>query len=425
MPNNPPRLPNELVLWIAKILESQDQRETLSTLAQTSRSTWRIVTPILYQQVTIPTARAFAGVIANFGTRALDDYHDITFLGRARGLYLLNHITHLTLGAIPQVDRVWGHSPTSNWHKLKSLAHHHHLLSDMKNSRMIRLVITKEAVSQLEPIELNPGTHVEKVIMPSDGLPPLSTDAELSFFPQGAFPLQVLISLRQPRHFIIHIPFRHSPSPSDFPTTSRTNLSRPTERYRPHEWNLRRTLSGLIGKETTLCAHGLVDQVIPIGSMGAKHYISFTAHPTTQPAYEVGVEAYPCVAITVRISLIAAMIRRSNPVIPDEVACVGSSTIGGLDQWEESDKGSWTIYRPGAMVTASPRRWEWTFGEEIERRVREWVRWEYTVDKGHPEDFAESINKRLKSVHCGLEDEPDPESLTCGSRLVGVCALHR
>jgi hypothetical protein len=63
------------------------------------------------------------------------------------------------------------------------------------------------------------------------------------------------------------------------------------------------------------------------------------------------------------------------------------------------------------MVWDGPRRWEWTFGAEIERRVRLWISLEYTVGDGHPPGLPEDINERLTFVHRGLQEDPD--NLTC------------
>jgi hypothetical protein len=309
---------------------------------------------------------------------------------------------------MPNITRIGVQPPTSDWHNLMILAHHYQVLKTMK--RLDRLAVTKEAILQLEPVELEPGSHVEEVIMPSDGVLPSSEDPELSFFPQGALPLRTIIALTQPRHVTIELPFKSFTAPSEFPIPRIAALTVPLELHRPHEWVLRQALEGLRG-DTTLCAHGLIDQLIPIGKIGSRHYISFAAYPTVQPQYAERVESYPSISILLRTAQIKEVIRRSNPHIPDPETCVNGTSTGGMDLWEQSKKGSWTIYRPGAMVWDGPRRWEWTFGYIFERRVREWIPLEYSEENGHPPGLAEDINERLTFVHCGLQEDPD--SLTC------------
>jgi hypothetical protein len=104
-PTLTPIFPPEVLLMIANHLESGNQKQTLSSLTQTSQTVWKILTPLLYRSVTIPHQNTLAGIMNDFRPHRHGPSHNDLEIGKSRGLHLLRPIHHLTLEAMPQVDQ--------------------------------------------------------------------------------------------------------------------------------------------------------------------------------------------------------------------------------------------------------------------------------------------------------------------------------
>jgi hypothetical protein len=206
-----PIFPSEILLLIGTVLEQEDQRETLSSLARSSRAAWKTLTPLLYRSVTIPHRNSLAGVMCNFHqdrTRNHPPPSDFE-IGRPRGLHLLRLMRELILEAIPRVDKIngWKSPDSSVWHELRILTNHHSILRDQK--RLQRFTISGSAIQQLQladPVAELSSLGYDKVTMPSDGLPPPVNSFEFTFLPQSGFTLATLVAFYQPLHLIIQYP---------------------------------------------------------------------------------------------------------------------------------------------------------------------------------------------------------------------------
>lgn len=403
--------PSEILLLIGTILEYENQRETLSSLARTSRTAWNTLTPLLFQNVTLPYRNSLAGVISNFGLHRSSIHPPITDfeIGKARGLQLLRMIRELTLEAVPRVDKInrWRFPDSSVWHELCILTYHHSVLTSHK--RLKKFTITGSAIQQLQladPVAELSELGYDRVIMPSDGVPPPSDNFEFTFLPQSGFTLATLISFYQPLHLIIQYPLTWYQHPQSDPAVPH-NPSLPKE-IRPHEIILMNAFRGLRGSESTLCVHDLHDQCPPIGHIGAQHHISFTAFPSVPILFVTPRSTLPYVSLHMREMQIKRIIRKANPIIPDVTTCTNMfHQPVTLEQWRASTGGRWTIYRVGAMIAVDMYRDEWFHGANIEGHIRTWVEKEFTEEEGHPAGLADSINARLRFVHGGEDDDPD------------------
>jgi len=200
-----------MLLLIGTILEQEDQKETLSSLARTSRAAWKTLTPLLYRSVTIPFRTSLVGLMDNFSPRSDTDTVPGEYEpGIPNGLHLLGLIKELTLEAIPKVIKISNLlPPTSEWHELMILTSHHSFLSTQNEKRLKRLTISGSAIRQLQfadPVHEMSSQGYDQVIMPSDGLPPSIGSAEFTFLPQSGFSFDTLIAVYQPRHLLVQYP---------------------------------------------------------------------------------------------------------------------------------------------------------------------------------------------------------------------------
>jgi hypothetical protein len=406
-----PIFPSEILLLIGTVLEQEDQKETLSSLARTSRTAWKTLTPLLYRSVTIPHRNALAGVMYNFAQHR-SQIHPLSTdfeIGRPRGLQLLRLVREMTLEAIPRVEKIngWKVSDSSVWHELRIFTNHHSILRDQK--RLQRFTISGSAIQQLQladPVAELSSLGYDQVTMPSDGLPPPVNSFEFTFLPQSGFTLATLIAYYQPLHLIIQYPLTWYQCPRPEPVAP--YHSAPLKETRPYEVSLMSALEVLQGPETILCVHDMHDQSPPIGHVGAQHHISFISFPSVPIMFVTPNSILPYFSHHIRTLQIKRIIRKSNPIIPVVRTCIGVlSRPLTLEQWQVSEKGCWTFYRVGAMITGSERRDEWHRGASIEGQIRSWVKEEYSEEEGHPAGFAESINARLKFVHGDLDNDPD------------------
>jgi hypothetical protein len=411
-----PIFPSEILLLIGTVLEQEDQKETLSSLARTSRTAWKTLTPLLYRSVTIPHRNALAGVMYNFAQHR-SQIHPLSTdfeIGRPRGLQLLRLVREMTLEAIPRVEKIngWKVSDSSVWHELRIFTNHHSILRDQK--RLQRFTISGSAIQQLQladPVAELSSLGYDQVTMPSDGLPPPVNSFEFTFLPQSGFTLATLIAYYQPLHLIIQYPLTWYQCPRPEPVAP--YHSAPLKETRPYEVSLMNALEVLQGPETILCLHDMHDQCPPVGHLGAQHHISFISCPSVPILFVTPKSILPYVSHHIRTLQIKRILRKSNPIIPVVRTCIGVlSRPLTLEQWQVSEKGCWTFYRVGAMITGSERRDEWFRGANIEGQIRSRVNEEYSEEEGHPAGFAESINTRLKFVHGGVDNDPD--ELLCG-----------
>jgi len=418
-----PIFPSEILLLIGTVLEQEDQKETLSSLARTSRTAWKTLTPLLYRSVTIPFRTSLVGLMYNFSPRSETDPTPGEYeTGIPNGLHLLSLMKELTLEAIPKVIKISDLlPPTSEWHELMILTSHHSFLSTQNEKRLKRLTISGSAIRQLQfadPVHELSSQGYGQVLMPSDGLPPSIGSAEFTFLPQSGFSLDTLIAVYQPRHLLVQYPLTWYQPP--IPELEAPNRPFSLDIRRPHEAILIDALNRFDGIGATACAHDIHDQISPIGHIGAQNLISFVAFPSVPICWEPPMSLLPYVNLHYRLVQIKSVIRCSNPTLPIVTSCHGEARRPtSLHQWEASKAGTWTFYRAGAMVIEVDPKNEWVHGAGIERRVRAWVRKEYVKEKGHPEGLADDINKRLIFVHGGEAENPDDLVCeACGHRCV-------
>jgi hypothetical protein len=410
-----PIFPSEILLLIGTVLEQEDQKETLSSLARTSRTAWKTLTPLLYRSVTVPFRTSLVGLMDNFSPRSETDTVPGDYeLGIPNGLYLLDLIKELTLEAIPKVIKTSNLlPPTSEWHELMILTSHHSFLAAHHAKRLKRLTITGSAIRQLQladPVTELSSQGYDQVIMPSDGLPPSIGSAEFTFLPQSGFSLGTLIAVYQPLHLLVQYPLTWYQHPR--PELEAPNRPVSLDIRRPHESILIDALKGFDGIGATACAHDIHDQIPPNGHIGAQHHISFVAFPSVPICWEPPMSLLPYVSLHYRLVQIKSVIGCSNPTLPTVNSCHGEARRPtSLHQWEASKAGTWTFYRAGAMITDVAPKNEWVHGAGIERRIRAWVRKVFVKKNGHPEGLADDINKCLIFVH-GDEAE-DPDDLVC------------
>jgi len=404
--------PSEILLLIGTILEREDQKETLSSLVRASRTSWKLLTPLLYRSVNVPFRLSLIGLMDNFGPRSGPNPTPNLYQETRRGLHLLDMIKELTLEAIPEVIKISNLlPPTSEWHELMILTSHHSFLAARHRKRLNRLTITGSAMRQLRLAAEMSNQEYDQVSMPSDGHPPSFLDAEFTFLPQSAFSLATLIAFYRPLHLLIQYPltlYQH-PLPDVFaPNGPPLSL----DITRPHESILIDALEKFDGVGATVCTHDVHDQIPPNGHIGARHHISFVAFPSVPIWREPTMSILPYVFLQLRLIQIERIIRCSNPTLPIVTSCHAEvRRPTSLHQWEASKAGTWTFYRAGAMMTDIVPKDEWVHGAGIERRVRAWVKKEFVKENGHPKGLAAEVNKRLKFVHGG-EDE-DPDDLIC------------
>jgi len=335
--------PSEILLLIGTILEQEDQKETLSSLARTSRTAWRTLTPLHYRSVIIPHRNSLAGVMYNFAQHG-SQIHPLSIdfeIGRPRGLQLLRLVREMTLEAIPRVEKInhWKVSDSSVWHELRILTNHHSVIRDQR--RLERLTINRSAIQQLQladPVAELSSLGYDEITMPSDGLPPPPDSFEFTFLPQSAFTLVTLISFYQPLHLIMQYPLTWYQPPRPEPVAP--YHSAPPKETRPYEVSLMNALEVLQGPETILCVHDLHDQSPPIGHTGAQHHISLISFPSVPILFVTPRSILPYVSHHIRILQIKRIIRKSNPIIPVVRTCIGVlSRPLALEQWQVSEKG--------------------------------------------------------------------------------------
>jgi hypothetical protein len=433
--------PSEIIFMFARILAQNGKKATLSSLSLCSQTTYKDLTPILYQDVIIPHRTSLDGLMNNL--IHFDDpypHPDDNYgkpQGKERTTRLLNIIQELTLESIPLMTKiphqgvgVLQRSQTSTWHILRILFNHHHNLQFRLGNRLRKMTITGTAIEQLklpEPIpqvRFDPITRtsveITQVSMPPDDSPPPVDSQEFQFFTQSGFPLSTLMTFFQPLHLIVKYPSTWWQPPK--PTGNR-GIILPLSQTRPHEFILRSALESLPGLGTTICLHGLHDQSPPVGHVGADHHISFIASPSVPALYERGRDTYPYISIFDRVNQVKDIIRRSNPRIPDLESCITDPARSlTSEDWERSKKGRWTFYRVGAMISSDVREEEWVHGERMEIRMKAWVRFEYSQVKGHPKGFADSINERLTFVHGDEDSSPDDVKCEACGHTCGVGA---
>jgi hypothetical protein len=411
-----PTFPAEIMMMIGTHLEAQEHRETLSSLTQTSRQAWMTLTPLLYSSVTVARRNSLDGVMKNFGYQRprLSLPPDQYNIGKPNGLRLLRMIQTLTLEAIPRVVKISDYKlpDSSDWHVLRVFSGRYEVLKSQ--IRLKRLTIQGTAIQQLAMA--NSAAQIsehgfDQVIMPSDGIPPAPHEAEFAFLPQSGFPLATLIEFFQPLHLIVQYPLTWFQPPR--PESETYDESLPHEDVRLHEVLLREALAGLNGNGATACAHDVHDQFPPVGLIGARHHISFVSFPSVPNLWVPPECSLPYVSLHVRILQIKAVIKKSNPIIPNVATCAQHSRRPiSLRQWEASRAGTLTFYRAGAMVTTGMMtRDEWAYGSIIEDNMRSWVNAAYSEEMGHPEGFANAINSTMRFIHGGPED--DPHELVC------------
>jgi hypothetical protein len=252
--------PSEILLLIGTVLEQEGQKETLSSLARTSRTAWKTLTPLLYRSVTIPFRLSLVGLMSNFDPREEASPISAVFdRGTQRGLHLLRMIKQLTLEAIPKVIKINHLLPeTSEWHELMILTSHHFFFSVRQRSD--RLMITGSAIRQLEladPVAEMTSQGHDRILMPSDGLPPTLDSTEFTFLPQSAFSLATLIAFYQPLHLLVQYPLTWYQHPRPELVAPDRPLS--LELRRPIEAILIDALQPFNGIGATACAHDIHD----------------------------------------------------------------------------------------------------------------------------------------------------------------------
>jgi len=98
--------PSEILLLIGTILEREDQKETLSSLVRASRTSWKLLTPLLYRSINVPFRSSLVGLMENFSPRSGPSATPNLYQETRRGLHLLDMIKELTLDAIPKVIKI-------------------------------------------------------------------------------------------------------------------------------------------------------------------------------------------------------------------------------------------------------------------------------------------------------------------------------